>query len=366
MRKNLDSFPASASPGAFSRLARLAGGVARALFRDPAEDLRALMDAPPLIWAAETDNLEGVRRNASEKTCRETDWQGRTALMRAAAANHVQCLNYLLPLSDPDQRDPEGQTALSLAVSCHSWGCAHTLSHASDRLGENRDAAWRLLRTAIEDGNHRETRFLACDDIASKPDGNGVTPLMVAALNDSASCARILLPVSDPAAKDCDGFTAFMRAAQRDARETLEVLAPKSDVNAVDKTGRTALMIAVGKDSRKSRETLEWLRGVCDTTIRDAEGRSALFIALENDNGDAVETLAELAQPDEVDALEAWARENLNERALAVAEAFAMRDAIGQGSARPAKKSDGQGRGDESMGSSSQLAPAPKQAARRI
>lgn len=64
---------------------------------------------------------------------------GWTALMSAAFWGRVDCVEALIPFSDPNARDIDGQTALMLAAVEGAVGCANALLAVSDMRAESKD-----------------------------------------------------------------------------------------------------------------------------------------------------------------------------------------------------------------------------------
>lgn len=75
------------------------------------------------------------------------------------------------------------------------------------------------------------------------------TPLMWAAAKGHLDCVRVLLPHSDPEARDSRGQTALMHAALRGHSEIVQELVAVSDpdARAQGRSGMTALMFAVSE-----------------------------------------------------------------------------------------------------------------------
>lgn len=110
----------------------------------------------------------------------KTDKKGLTAFMQAAKAGHIDCLNALLPRSDPDAKDERGWSALT-----------HALTHA-------------LLTRDTE-----ASTFLVPFSDPNAADNKGMTPAMFAASFDNEPALRLLLPVSDLSLVDYRGATAL-------------------------------------------------------------------------------------------------------------------------------------------------------------
>lgn len=78
-----------------------------------------------------------------------------------------------------------------------------------------------------------------------KPDANGKTALMWAAIRGHAECVDFLLPFSDATVQDYEGKSALMWAAVRGHTECARLLLPHCDPNETEwGTGRRPLLLA--------------------------------------------------------------------------------------------------------------------------
>jgi Ankyrin repeats (3 copies)/Ankyrin repeat len=121
-----------------------------------------------IFTAVERKNLRELKRilNNDPLAARRTDCWGRTALMLACVEGEEELVRLLLPLSDPQASDRDGETALMLAAFGHP-ACVELLLPVSD---------------------------------AHAQDGDGWTALMWAASSGSQRCIELLLPHSDAGA----------------------------------------------------------------------------------------------------------------------------------------------------------------------
>jgi len=121
-----------------------------------------------IFTAVERKNLRELKRILKNDplAARRTDCWGRTALMLACVEGEEEFARLLLPLSDPQASDRDGETALMLASFGHP-ACIELLLPVSDPHAQ---------------------------------DGDGWTALMWAASSDSQRCVELLLPHSDAGA----------------------------------------------------------------------------------------------------------------------------------------------------------------------
>lgn len=106
----------------------------------------------------------------------KTDKQGLTAFMQAAKLGHLDCLEALLPRSDPQATEDRGWTALT-----------HSTLH----------------------GDERVLSFLIPLSDPNAQDDTEMTPLMFAACFGNEKAVRALLPVTDLALANFQGMTAL-------------------------------------------------------------------------------------------------------------------------------------------------------------
>jgi ankyrin repeat protein len=180
---------------------------------------------------------------------------GATALMAAAGAGSLPCVERLLPLSDPNARADFGDTALTATLMTRA---------KSDEMAQGQlDCLRRLLAV--------------CD--ARAADTQGVSPLMIAVEEGRIEAARMLLPLSDPAWTDKGGRTALMLAANSSAAgadECVEILAGLGGAKRRRKDGVDALMMAANHGNARR---LRALLPVSDASTRSEIGWTALMLA---------------------------------------------------------------------------------------
>ncbi len=208
-----------------------------------------------LIVAARAGSAEFVTELCRRADVNARNAKGRTALMEALARvaskksgwsssgsdlGPLRCVLRLLPMSNLDLQDEEGQTALML---CAEAGIPELLG--------------LMLPTA--DVNVR--------------DAKGATALArLCSRGEDSECFELLLEVADAKLADNAGQTPLMRAS--DEPEKVRKLAPGSDVDARDNDGATALMHAAAQYRGLEAAKL-LLQGGADATLKDNSGRSA-------------------------------------------------------------------------------------------
>jgi len=212
--------------------------IRRLLLRHPDPDIRARL-APqfpnsvfdsPLALAAKLGHAECVSLLLPHS---DPLWGpshgGFSALAQAAANGRLECLNLLLPHSDPLAQDGEGFTAIAIAAQNSQTECARALLPVS--------------RGALDKGTRE-----------------GRTPLMLAVRAKALDIAKILLPGSNPHARDAAGKDALMHAANFNWGSLVELLAPVSDLSATNCVGHGALWFACNVESLEGLDALSpWL-----------------------------------------------------------------------------------------------------------
>jgi ankyrin repeat protein len=133
-------------------------------------------------------------------------------------------------------------------------------------------------------------------DVAARPGGQGLTPLMHAANGNAPGVAQAILSKLD--AKDVDvrtgdGMTALSIAAAVGASDVVEMLLAKgAQVDGRDKRDKTPLMHAAGHSFPGTVPTVTLLLGKgADVNARDKEGRTPLSAAKQSGPPELAEML---------------------------------------------------------------------------
>ncbi|PRZ56449.1 ankyrin repeat protein [Paraburkholderia fungorum] len=258
--------------------------------------------AQALFTAIEAEDFRAARALIDVDTARQVNDEGTTALMFAANAGNAELVKTLLPLSDAEAQDEIGATALMWAARHNFAECVSLLLPASDARAEDQNGDTALM-WAVENLEHvsglESVRLLSGRGAALIANGEGETPLMLAARRGDVECVKELLPVSDLAAQDLESeMTALHWAAHAgrlqwggyyrgsatglDERQAqvIELLAPKSDLAARTLCGKTPLLIAA---ERGSASAIAALIERSDLAAADHSGRTALHYAAEAD-----------------------------------------------------------------------------------
>jgi uncharacterized protein len=254
-----------------------------------------------LMYAARQDAPDAVRALAAAGADLDaTDPDGTTALTLAVINSHYELAAQLLDAgANPNLADVAGMTPLYAAVDMH------TLDETPGRPAPAPSGAFgplqlqeRLLaRGAVADA--ALTRPLL-ERVHNNPDGGlgmGATPLMRAARKADLASMRILLEhgagVNARTARGASpllylaGFGGQIRFAEYDAHRATDaefvegielVLARGAEIDAADESGQTALHLAVAQ--RGVPVVAHLLARGARTDLADAQGRTALDVAL--------------------------------------------------------------------------------------
>lgn len=193
----------------------------------------------------------------------ETADNPRTAFLEAAnlSVDLPECLEALLPVSDPEARDKNGNTALMLAAARGNLESMALLMPHGDLEAVNHQGTTALHCAVIAGSANRiaAARMLA-DAMATldQPQENGRTALHSAVFFGADDLVEILLPRSDPLAQDGAGSTPYMIAILCDDADQnwIRALEPLSDQAVVNNNGDCALDIAVSVEQWATADRL--------------------------------------------------------------------------------------------------------------
>ncbi len=180
--------------------------------------------------ALQTDDVGGVRellRQVFDPNA--VDRRGNSALYLALQNHALKVARLLIeqPGLHPDQRNPEGETALMIACLRGDADLAAALVRRGAQVNPpGRAAAWSALSYAATNGHDDLVKFLLAHGARVNQEApNGTTPLMMAAYFGHVSTVRLLLAAgADPKLRNAMGFTAMDLAMKQSHRDTAEVL----------------------------------------------------------------------------------------------------------------------------------------------
>ncbi|XP_071114654.1 uncharacterized protein [Haliotis cracherodii] len=196
--------------------------------------------------------------------------KGEIPLHCAARQQCVECVKLLLPVSDVNAQDSDGNTAL----------------HCS--LLSDKPHSHEVIQVLVEKGSDV--------GIKNKMDQ---TPLHCAARKQCLECLELFLPVLDVNAQDRDGNTAI-HYGFRDCQcgphphEVIQALVEKgADVGIKNKEGKTPLHCAA---SLQCLECVKLFLPVSDVNVQDSDGNTALHcsvLSYEDHDHEVIQTLVE-------------------------------------------------------------------------
>ncbi|TNJ30694.1 Ankyrin repeat protein 2 [Giardia muris] len=193
----------------------------------------------PLMLAAAAGHYKCVRRYG--KYLGQQDRNGFTALMHAVTNGNTNCISSLLP--ELDIANTKGQTVLDIVLERRDDACIRSFLISEVKAPLN--SRMSILMLAAVAGN---VKCVECYlDQACRRDANGLTALMLAAINRRTECVRILCSKESQLQTD-EGETALMEAVKARAVECIELLVER-EAKMQDKMGRTALMLAAVNNS---------------------------------------------------------------------------------------------------------------------
>jgi len=201
----------------------------------------------PLMRAAEAGHAECVKLLIPFSDLSAADECGATAIYLAAQFGRADCLRALIPFCDPAAPLKNGETPLMAAAAAGRVECVKLLIPVSDVDHENQKSRMpTALAVAVKESREEcVALLLAVSKKAQEPLPSGKTLLMDAAIDGTPRLVEILLPFSDPHARDrTHSRTALMLAAEGGRFDTLALLLAASDLSATDHAGDTALILA--------------------------------------------------------------------------------------------------------------------------
>ena len=193
----------------------------------------------PLMWAAHWGKSEAAQLLLDRCDPRAI-LPGIGSALCLASNKGPKLVEILLPASDVDQANAQGDTPLHLAAASGDAVVIKMLLDAGARCAVNARGLTPLMRAVIQSGRQEEPTK-AIEALASQANtagGKGKTPLMVAAESGAVGAIKALLSFgANPLAKTTLGKTALMFAAQMDSVQALSLLLPVSDPLAVGGRG---------------------------------------------------------------------------------------------------------------------------------
>lgn len=216
-----------------------------------------------LTTAASRGDLEGARQSLGKLDSSTLALSGRNAVMMAAANGHRACVE-LLAADNPGSihmRDGRGRTALLLAVNAGHIGCVQALAPISDHSAVDHEGMDALM-LAVQWVEGLQALLPHGDAKRTDPWGN--TALHHACRNSAASSLKLLIPASDPRARNHDGETPLMVAANgrdhangfADSTACVAALLHHGGALEVDNGGRCALHRAAGRGNEEAVDIL--------------------------------------------------------------------------------------------------------------
>ncbi|EQC31283.1 hypothetical protein, variant [Saprolegnia diclina VS20] len=247
------------------------------------------MDAPgpdgttPLMAAIQNGHaalMLHLLENGCNVNCR--DKAGRSAWNYALEHDHSLAATLLEHGYDLRRADPNGQTALAVALAHKADVVAKLVVTKMAEQGLNLSAPDPMGKSALWAAVlHGDTELVAllldegCSASAAAKDGS--TPLSLAIQHQKDDVVRLLLQ------HDGAGDVALLNAVTAGDVATLDALLGYGvDVNATDRHGNTPLMLALRH--RHEAMTTALLAKQCDTERCNDKGESALHMALADEN----------------------------------------------------------------------------------
>lgn len=251
-----------------------------------------------LIIAAETDDIDTVKKLIQECNVNVQNVNGNTALIAAANFGHETIAKLLLqvPEIDVNTQNKKGSTALMCAVCKGHENIVKLLLQVPniDINAKNKDGYTALMQAI---GNAQESiaeLLLQMPKIEiNAEDANGNTALAIATIKGQENMVKLILQapgiaINKPAK---DGFTPLMAAVDNKHENIVKLLldCPGIDVNLQEQQGCTALLWAVDKGLENSVKIL--LEHNADVNIPNKDGDTPLLLAVNHGHENIVKML---------------------------------------------------------------------------
>lgn len=143
-----------------------------------------------IFSAVERKNVRELNRilERDSTAALNRDCWGRTALMLACVEGEATLVELLLPWSDAEASDRDGETALMLAAFGHPT-CVELLLPVSDPSAGDTDG-WTALMWAASSGNEQCVALLLPFSDVTATNQSGVTALDIARVHDNEARAQ--------------------------------------------------------------------------------------------------------------------------------------------------------------------------------
>lgn len=259
-----------------------------------------------MFWAASMGNTDVVKYflNSEALATAETNAKNQTnqkpkkliddTISFAASNGKLNVVKLLLEnLRDPNSKDKEGNTGLTLAAEYgHTDVVELLLANGADRNYKNSDGDSALI-IAVKERHPEVVKTLITNwaDLETR-DKKGKTPLIHAVLNDDSDIATQFLEKKVKVdARDNEGWPALHIAAKNGYEKLTQLLCDHgADVNTkITQGSKSPLMLAASNGKTSTAKTL--LEKGASVNAVDYEGSNSLFLASEAGYGDTVSLL---------------------------------------------------------------------------
>ena len=282
---------------------------------------RALLHAAAFGDFASVNKLlkQGANPNA-----RANDRTGRSAVILAAAAGHVDIVEALLESeAKVDERDKTGHTALNWAAMRRRTQVAEILLNKGGDINTQNNNGVSPVHYAIGTRNIPMLKLLVANNANLEVEGseNKMTPLLLAIELDDIESLNILFKEGVKVnTSNRDNFSPLMAAAEKGQNQIVQMLLSRNaEINAQDNRHLTVLIYAADNMHVETMKLL--LAAGADTNARDIKGRTAVMRAATQGYAEVIRIL--YANGADVNAPDSYQR-----TALMLAAAAGQQDAV--------------------------------------
>ena len=260
----------------------------------PSIDSRTKEGVTPLMIAASNDKLQAVKyllKQGADPSLQDNNgWNVLHRLSRVGNPEGIELMPTHVPCIDSVTK--EGLTPLMIAAGNDNLQAVKCLLKQGADPSLQDIKGWSGLHSSSLGGNPEVIELMlshvpSIDSITKE----GLTPLMIAALNDKLQAVKYLLEQgADPSLQNNKGWSALHSASLDGNPEVIElILNHVPNIDSITKEGDTPLLIAARNDKLQAVKYL--LQQGADPSLQDHDGWNVLHSASKFGNPEIIELM---------------------------------------------------------------------------